>query len=221
MNSVISLLSDYLYGSTCVTYNRTLSKDKSTATFTCNFALNKDPLIEINQQKHVKNIIKLQILSSDVDQITVIGTCSSTHASYLWEKNLDCSVIHVPFLMNSTFEIKGESCTTEKTSDSITKVRKEYFRGNNSRVCITLKEPIEYKIIIPTDADLRINLDNTNVIYSSTRPTLLHVESSSVNYPGNFGTSSDGKECWDYKMGSDNSPLTDIFTNGFVHIGTL
>jgi hypothetical protein len=85
------------------------------------------------------------------------------------------------------------------------------MRGGN-RLDLTLNEPGHYRIFIPHDADIEIDLSDGDIRYSSRAATELSIESSTVNYWGNSGSHGHSGGKWHYFWGPKGAPITELKT---------
>lgn len=84
-------------------------------------------------------------------------------------------------------------------------VTKTKLRGNN-RLTIEIREPGNYHIMIPDDADAEIKTKVGNIDYKSKIPTSLHIASKTVNKAGSSGSSTENGQSWSYYWADSYSP---------------
>jgi hypothetical protein len=113
-------------------------------------------------------------------------------------------------------------------TDDTAKDRENYFkqarndklRGDN-RLELVIREPGEYTITIPQDADIELKVTKGDIEYKeppASTPTLLHIEGTKVNRCGDTGFPGTEIQLWDYYWGDERKdPKTNLVTkNGSV-----
>lgn len=94
--------------------------------------------------------------------------------------------------------------------------RNDTIRGGN-RLRLTLRAEGSYRIIVPDDADVEVNLSRGDMEYESSpaqNPSRLHIQGRTVNRWGINGSSTDEGENWDYSVHCCNTinPITSLVT---------
>ncbi len=79
------------------------------------------------------------------------------------------------------------------------------LRGNN-RLTVEIRTPGTYHITIPDDADAQVQTNYGNINYKSRVPTLLEIESKTVNIWGSSGCSTEHRERWSYYRAPSHCP---------------
>jgi hypothetical protein len=153
-----------------------------------------------------KRIVELVDKSEDVSKQRVWHKLHTPNNFYK-----DSGLIWVPWLDNTITDIHNW----------LKKERSSTMRGDN-RLDLTLNEPGHYRITIPQDADIEIDLSEGDMRYTSRAATELSIESSTVNYGGNSGSHGPSGERWHYCWGPKGAPITTLKTKkGHIELPEL
>lgn len=197
-----------------VTYTRICDKDK--IVFRSGYPLTKNGLVRINQWKINEKSTKLVISSHKGKHLLITSVMNENDANEYCKWNPK-SIIYVPWHVNTIQDVLNIKYSNN--NGVLTAIQNEIVRGKN-RLVFNLDHATDYHVMVPENTDIETDLQNTDVVYESSRATKLSVKCSSVNICGENGYSDNKIQEWDYYHFNKNilDPVTKIVTKGVVMI---